>query len=505
MAIFTKSHTLDLESGSTQYAAIAHASQMGLSLTSNFTIMFWTARESNPGNNARFACVSKHDGSTAGYEIGFFTTGGGVVQLETRVRQNGSTEDVKQNNLTTLGFHSDTTQIWHHVAWVVSFGPTLSQVIYLDGIDRVGAQTGSTTAVGTNTSEFAIGARSGGSNHYDGLLSDVKVFNAALTQSEVIAHMRHYRATSNQKGQWRFQNTYTDASAGGNTLTPVNSPTFNTTNFPFITYGRTTRFYVGSGDGSVESSDASSWDTAHDATTGDSVSVGASTFKIETSKPAFNAARTIRRGFIPINTATFDANVQIIGGSLGINPTANTSSTGNSIVIVQATQADATTLALTDFPLCGSINSPAEGASRYGNIKNAAVNWIDLNATGVSWINLTGYTKLGLRMPRDADDSDYVSSSLQEDSVTFNASEATATINDPFIDIMDDDEFYGGTTGSGGTGQAGDFGGVDLGGGSGAPPGEYVPPTSGGGEGGSGPGGASDENTVALAGIFFVE
>lgn len=521
MAIISKSHVLDLEESSSQYASIAHASQTGLSFNSSFSAMCWVLSESFPGNNARHTLISKYDSANAGYEVNIFRTAGAVLQLEVRIRQNGSTEDVKVQNASTVGFNPAVT--WQHVAITANYsGGALSLKMYVDGIDRVGAISGTTTAVGTNSKEFAIGARSdGAANFYDGLISDVKVFNTALTQSEVVAHMRHYRNVDTSMGQWRFNGNYTDASPNGNTLTAVGSPSFNTTNLPFPTYGRTTRFFVGPGDGNVSNVNGASWDAAHDATAGTIADSSAVTTIVETSKPFSSSLRTIRRVFLPIDTSGFDGNVQIIGASLGIIMTALShhsvaeGAVNAGIGVVQTSQASDITLATDDFDQCGSIDDPPEGATRVvvwngssDQVVISIVTWINLNSTGVGWINLGGYTHLGLRGGRDLDDLTYSSSATQVDSVTINSSEATGTVNDPFIDILDDDEFYGGTTGEGGISTTGAFGGVNLGGGSGAAPGEYIEPSGGGdvgGIGGPGEAGASSTNTVGLAGIFFVE
>jgi hypothetical protein len=507
MATFSKTHVLDLESGSSQYVRITDAAQVGLDLTSSFTIMFWAKKESNPANNNRHTFVSKYDSANGGYEINHFVTGGGVSQIEVRIRQSAGTEDVKNINVSALGVVA--MSVWHHYAVVANYsGGALSLIVYVDGFDRNGAVSGTTTSIAATSKEFAIGARSDGSNFYDGLMSDVKVFNAAQTQGEVVAHMRHYRNVDSTKGQWRLNNSLSDAGPSGNTLTAVASAGFASSSLPFETYGRTTRFFCGPGDGFVSFTNAANWDTAHDSVSGDEVDDTTAAITVEISKPSSSALRTIRRAFLPFET-NVDANIQVLAAAVGAIPgetVGGSGNTGTGLSLVQTTQSDPTNLVLADFSKCGSVDGAQEGAARRITADPEAF-W-NMNSTGVSWITLGGYTLLGVRIGRDIDDDNPTQSAIASNTATIPGSETAGQNAEAFLDVIDDDEFYGGTTGSGGVSQAGAYGGVDLGGGSGADPGEYVIPSGGGssgGIGGSGEAGASNENTVALAGISFVE
>lgn len=491
----TKSAVLDLESTLSQYASIAHASQTGLSLTGSFSVMFWVKFESTPSNNARYAFVSKYDVGVAGYEVNFFVTGGGTSQLEVRLRQNGSTEDVKVQNFSTVGLGLG----WHHIAITADYTSTLAMRMYVDGFDRAGAITGSTTAIGANASDFTIGARSGGTNCYDGLISDVRIWNVVLTADEVVSAMRHSGDMDGLQGNWKLNGGYEDNSKNTNHLTASGSPSFNTTDLPFATYGRTTRFFMAAGDGNVDNTD-SSFSITRSAADGDAVSATAATFKVQTSKPFQSGDRTIKRGFLPFFTANFDSDTQVVGGAIGLVPTATSahnageSTRSSSIGLVQATQASGTTLAVADFDQCGTLNSAPEGSARLvvsngttSFVYTGIVNWMNLNSTGVGWISKDGFSMMGLRTSRDLDNLNYGADAISEDSITINASETSGTVNDPFADVVDDDTYYGGDSGTDGTATAGDGGGLDLhpiawdl-----SPIGEYTPPESGGGSGGT--------------------
>ena len=114
----------------------------------------------------------------------------------------------------------------------------------------------------------------------------------------------------------------------------------------------------------------------------------------------------------------------------------------DSFALVQTYQASVSTLVLADFEDCGSDNGsaarakyqPVEGAGRI--LLNAdfetgdTVTWT-LNTTGKGWINKTGYTKLGLRSIRDADDA----GSWTNSETDWYMSENTGTDKDPYLSV----------------------------------------------------------------------
>ncbi|QQR77554.1 MAG: fibronectin type III domain-containing protein [Candidatus Moraniibacteriota bacterium] len=87
---------------------------------------------------------------------------------------------------TTLVATSGTlqTNVWTHVAAVYD-GSTMT--LYKDGLE-VGSQA-KTGTIDQNTANISIGANPEGSNSFDGTIDDVRIYNKALTQSEIQTDM----------------------------------------------------------------------------------------------------------------------------------------------------------------------------------------------------------------------------------------------------------------------------------------------------------------------------
>jgi len=104
----------------------------------------------------------------------------------------------------------------------------------------------------------------------------------------------------------------------------------------------------------------------------------------------------LQRLFIPFITSGLPDSGIIIGSANLHVKIADRGEVSNSIELIQTSQADSTTLVDADYDNVGSI----AGATRtdYGSIP-AVNNWltISLNTTGLSWINTSGTTLLGLR------------------------------------------------------------------------------------------------------------
>lgn len=170
-------------------------------------------------------------------------------------------------------------------------------------------------------------------------------------------------------------------------------------------------YYVGTGDGWVTYVDeGGSWDNAHDAESGTSVSyIGDPAYVSSYNDTEFEPSgwSVCERVFLPFDTSSLPDTVTIQVATLNIRCARdiyNHQGVRN-FSLVQTTQASVTELVLQDFNQCGAINNPVEGANRK-TITHAGWGWIDwtLNATGIGWINKTGWTKLGIRTWQDCDD-----------------------------------------------------------------------------------------------------
>lgn len=111
----------------------------------------------------------------------------------------------------------------------------------------------------------------------------------------------------------------------------------------------------------------------------------------------------VGRAFFPFDTSSLGGSAEIQSATFSVYVTDVYNADSVSTRLVQTTQASPTSLSADDFDQCGSLNNPTAGASdkAHSSISTSAYNDWSLNSTGLSWINKTGYTKLGLRVSTD--------------------------------------------------------------------------------------------------------
>lgn len=226
------SYSLDLESASSQFAAIGDGSQTGLDLSGDHTIESWVRMESLPSNGTYMLLVAKH-GTTGsfGYFWGIYNNGG-TYELRGGWSANGTNFDSHSYSLGTFN-----TATWYHVAIGVTISSHTAE-FYKDGVSLGTDATGTLTSINNNNQTFYVGVldQGGGSGYFDGLRDETRVWNVTRSTADILANMR--KDVTGQTGlqaYWKFENDYTDASGNGNTLTGNNSPTFSAT-VPFADY-----------------------------------------------------------------------------------------------------------------------------------------------------------------------------------------------------------------------------------------------------------------------------
>lgn len=169
-------------------------------------------------------------------------------------------------------------------------------------------------------------------------------------------------------------------------------------------------FYPLSGDGYVGYSNPT-WNTLHDATVGDTVSSGSTTAYIWSGRDL--GKYYIYRYFVPFDTSILPDNATISAATLSVfvDNKINADNDGDDwITVVSTSQANPTTLGLSDFDQAGSIDNPIEGidTSERKDITTVPAGAhlpFVLNSTGKEWISLTGNSLLGLREGHDVIDS----------------------------------------------------------------------------------------------------
>lgn len=189
-------------------------------------------------------------------------------------------------------------------------------------------------------------------------------------------------------------------------------------------------YITGTGDGMITSA-GTTYSTVRGATSGTAYNGNTELTVARNEKGATNY--NIHRAFFPFY---MNHSFTITSASLHIYNVVKSDSTGNGyIVLVQTTNADENTLVNGDFDLCGTTNTPTEGANRVDitSISDNSYFEIPLNSTGLSWLNKTGYTKLGVRISGDVDNN--APNTGQDDSIYIRLSEYTGNQYDPYLSI----------------------------------------------------------------------
>lgn len=168
---------------------------------------------------------------------------------------------------------------------------------------------------------------------------------------------------------------------------------------PLAFMGTTETYYAHTtGSGRVGYSDNSSWSTTRDATTGITATPGDTDSYICRVRHLLGNY-IIDRNFQPINTSGLPDSAIISSATykIWLLSYGDTSSDGHDYaVIVQTSQSDTTTFTTADYDLFGTT----EGSDQFslsGSLATGEYKTFTLNATGLGWINKTGYTKLGVR------------------------------------------------------------------------------------------------------------
>lgn len=220
-------HSIDLENSSSQYLSIADGSQTGLDVTSNFSIEAWVKPESLPSSGSAPVIAGKWQGSDRGYVL-FIWNDNGTHKIVIEFNDSSAARS-KWYTTYTLS-----TSSWTHIAASVTAGtPSASMYINGSAVSLTSIETSATSVKNTAT-PFAIGALGDGTEFFDGLIDEVRVWNYARTGTE-IADDRLRELNGNETGlvgYWKLNNSLGDTTANGNTLSNNGSAIHSTDN-PF--------------------------------------------------------------------------------------------------------------------------------------------------------------------------------------------------------------------------------------------------------------------------------
>lgn len=212
----TYGYSLDLESGSSQYASIADGSQTGLDMTGDFTLCAWVKPESSFNGGL----IAKFNTGNAGYRL---RTNGSFQVLMQFWDSSGNDTQVNSNDALAVG-------IWQHIAVTVDVSAGASGIkIYVNGVLKAQTTvTSNATSIAANGDAFTIGVSAVGGAYLDGKICNASVWSTIRTQQEIIDEATDWLVgnETNLQGAWPLASDYVDLTSNNNDLTATNSPVF---------------------------------------------------------------------------------------------------------------------------------------------------------------------------------------------------------------------------------------------------------------------------------------
>lgn len=157
--------------GSSQYATVPDNSS--LDVTNAVTLAAWIKPEKS--GSAQVIMKKGLTGESDGYELSLVSNG----KIFFRINQLTNGETYRLNSSVT---HPTDGVTWMHIA--ASFdGSTIR--LYINGKENKAVSFSSPVSIISNSLPLGIGAQSNGGNRYQGALDDLRVYNRALSASEI--------------------------------------------------------------------------------------------------------------------------------------------------------------------------------------------------------------------------------------------------------------------------------------------------------------------------------
>lgn len=220
------SQSIDLVRASSQYLSITDAAQTGLDITGDCTFEAWVNLESLPSTpNSDYIIVGKWGAS--GQRSYLMWLNNTDDKLHFIYSSNGGSTTTYYTM--DSAFVSGDLGTWYHLACVVDVSAA-SVTFYKNGIASAGTMVGnSATSISNGTSDFTIGNTATGSNYFDGLIDDVRVWNDIRTQAEIQDNMfsELLGTEAGLVGYWKLNGNVLDETSNNNDLTLNNSPVYS--------------------------------------------------------------------------------------------------------------------------------------------------------------------------------------------------------------------------------------------------------------------------------------
>lgn len=187
---YTSEEGVDLELSSSQYLEIVNGSWANLSPTSDVSMGAWFKLESLPATS----------------KVILTADNGGPFEFA--VRGSGDNNIIRFSIIySSSPFHTTTSfqcesGIWYFVMCV--FEASVGSKIYFNGSLETNNTTSPPAGIDSHTNDIRIGARTNGSDYFDGIISEVMFFDTVVTPEEVQAlfSMGAYKMYSGIEGQY---------------------------------------------------------------------------------------------------------------------------------------------------------------------------------------------------------------------------------------------------------------------------------------------------------------
>jgi len=173
--------------GTSRYVNMGNVADLGIG---DATIVAWI-KPTNVSQASQIICKRQNDGGYPMYTLSVGSTVGSALNSSKKISAmfndryevcSGTTQAYRTTNDVVDGN-------WHHVVTVRKSG--IAPKIYIDGVDSAVTSacgsSGNTNVNTTNTAQFGVGAcvHGGPLGLYNGLVDDVRIYNRALSASEV--------------------------------------------------------------------------------------------------------------------------------------------------------------------------------------------------------------------------------------------------------------------------------------------------------------------------------
>ncbi len=189
---------------------------------SSATVELWikvTAQPATDTSNRAFALVTSASGNNGFLATLRYVDVAGVKTVKGYFGGSGATWASVNKTLTTGQ--------WYHIS-IVKDGTNVT--LYIDAVSNATGVSGTAQDFGATSSGLTIGAGRTQDNYWDGLIDEVRIWNIALTQTE-ISNNKDTELTGSETGlvaYYKLNGDLLDATANNNDLTNNNAATFST-------------------------------------------------------------------------------------------------------------------------------------------------------------------------------------------------------------------------------------------------------------------------------------